>query len=933
MNLTDEQQKVVAISAGRHLVLAPPGSGKTEMLSQRIVRAVESGIDPARMLCATFTNRAAFEMRARVEAHCQEAAMPEVGNLHHFCFRFLCSVKRLSPTRHILDECEQLSFVKEVVDALRAELKAGAPTDKGAHGVTVLRSIRGVVTDAAGEIHAPRVDHLHELVEEYFAAYAEKDRSPYAALLTAVQIAHQRRIGIPRHYLRAMPPELFELDRNGVVRALSGAYVSLKRKFYSVDFDDLINEAYLYLEQSPLADERRYSWVLIDEVQDLNPLQWQIVRGLTASQAVSVYFGDAEQAIFSFLGASEENFAENVCTCERHFFKTNFRATPLLLEILMRYSLDALRSEWAFLPQPSDARRANGEVFATGATTEEGVLQCVRRLLDSGTASNVAILVRRNLDADLLEMHVRELGCRYTKVSGVDLFALAAMRDFIAYVSVLVGKASRTDWARLMRRFASGVFSAKAARYLVREMFAAGFEPMELWEKGNRIPSFPYPGNRRRMWAWRHRKALQSLRETLRDAVQDGTAALAHAESIRALFKLFSDVAFGKPRRYSLRELWPELGGVRDDADTESFEEAEGHSRERIEKFLRYVDSICKDGKQVLGEFLSAEWDRLRRLKEADLLVGDEKIVLSTIHKAKGRQFDAIVIPDVTDVLKGVGDSQGESDRLLYVAMSRAKRHLMLFGCPDTPVFRRLKPCFAPGYTGYYLQKADGKDLSGDWLFVWEQLAALNAESEYQEEFVTAALGSANGPLVRMALKVMRYHPDREALRQRYLEMARGPSIPCDCLETLVNCLSACFECAREVMQALRALARRAMRNEVWGAALRYCQSAAKEPSLKAEAMACLADELYCRSPELRIRTAQALFDLGDVRWVEAVKGTAADFDRLGKIDAPAHEETIRALIAATDSCGASNYAKKLRNVIFVRAQRIRGPLDFERMT
>lgn len=154
MNLTDEQQKVVAISAGRHLVLAPPGSGKTEMLSQRIVRAVESGIDPARMLCATFTNRAAFEMRARVEAHYQEAAMPEVGNLHHFCFRFLCSVKRLSPTRHILDECEQLSFVKEVVDVLRTELKAGAPAGKGVHGVTVLRSIRGVVTDAAGEIHA-----------------------------------------------------------------------------------------------------------------------------------------------------------------------------------------------------------------------------------------------------------------------------------------------------------------------------------------------------------------------------------------------------------------------------------------------------------------------------------------------------------------------------------------------------------------------------------------------------------------------------------------------------------------------------------------------------------------------------------------------------------------------------------------------------------
>ena len=922
MNLTDEQQQVVAISAGRHIVLAPPGSGKTEMLSQRIVRAAESGIDPARMLCATFTNRAAFEMRARVEAHCQGAALPEVGNLHHFCFRFLCSVKRLSPARHILDECEQLSFVKEVVDVLRAELKTGAPAGKGSQDITVLRSIKAVVTDAAGEIHAPRVGYLHELVEEYFATYAEKERSPYAALLAAVLIAHQRRIGIPRHYLRAMPPELFELDRNGVVRALAGAYASLKRKFYSVDFDDLINETYLHLEHSPLADERRYSWVLIDEVQDLNPLQWQIVRGLTASQAVSVYFGDAEQAIFSFLGASEENFAENVRSCERHFFKTNFRATPLLLEILMRYSLDALRSEWAFLPQPTDVRRANGEVFATEATPEESVLQCVRRLLDSGTASNVAILVRRNLDADLLEMRVRELGYRYTKVSGVDLFALAAMRDFIAYVSVLLGKASRTDWARLMRRFASGVFSAKAARYLVREMFAAGFNPMALWEEKNRIPSFPYPGSRRRMWAWRHRKALQSLRETLRDAVQDGTTALTRAESIRALFKLFAGVAFGEARRYSLRELWPELGGARDDADSESVKEAERHSQERIEKFLRYVDSICQDEQRGLGEFLSAEWDRLRRLKEADLLVGDEKIVLSTIHKAKGRQFDAIVIPDVTDVLKGAGDSQGESDRLLYVAMSRAKRHLMLFGCPTTPVFRRLKPCFVPGYVGYYLQKANGKDLSGDWLCVWERLAALNAESKYQEELVTAALGSSNGPLVRMALKVMRHHPDRETLRQRYLEMAKGLAIPFDCLETLVNCLSECFVCDREVMQAVRAVARRVMRNDVCGAVLRYYQSAANDPSLKAAAMACLADGLYCRSPELRIWTAQALFDLGDVRWVEAVKGTAADFERVGKIDAPAHEETVRALIAAADSHGSSNYAKRLRNVIFLRAQR-----------
>ena len=74
MILTQEQEKVVGLSAGRHLVLAPPGSGKTEMLSQRILRALEAGVPPERMLCATFTNRAAFEMRERMAADVFDAA-------------------------------------------------------------------------------------------------------------------------------------------------------------------------------------------------------------------------------------------------------------------------------------------------------------------------------------------------------------------------------------------------------------------------------------------------------------------------------------------------------------------------------------------------------------------------------------------------------------------------------------------------------------------------------------------------------------------------------------------------------------------------------------------------------------------------------------------------------------------------------------------
>ena len=429
MTLTDEQLSVVNLVSGRHLVLAPPGSGKTEMLSQRIIRALGSGVDPKKMLCATFTNRAAFEMRDRVAgAAGPDCKLPDVGNLHHFCHRFLLSVHRLHPGKHVLDESQQLDFIREVTDVLREELREGRTADlRKTHGVSVMPTIRGICE--------PMRIALSEIVEEYFADCEEDDRSPYPDILSAVLIAHQWKLGIPSCYLRQIPPQMHELVDRGIVAALELAYSGLKRKFQSVDFDDLVNETFLYLTKNPLDDDRRFDWIQIDEVQDLNPLQWRIVRELTSTRAVSVYFGDVEQSIFSFLGASASTFASAVADCERHYFKTNFRATPLLLEILMRFSLDALRSEWEFLPAPSDVMRANGEVSLSPSGSPKAILEKTRHLLGGGIAENVAILVRTNREADDCERLVRGLGYRTVKVSGYDLFAYPLMRDFLVHRS------------------------------------------------------------------------------------------------------------------------------------------------------------------------------------------------------------------------------------------------------------------------------------------------------------------------------------------------------------------------------------------------------------------------------------------------------------------------------------------------------------------
>ena len=678
MTLTSEQLSVVNLASGRHLVLAPPGSGKTEMLSQRIVRALGSGVDPTKMLCATFTNRAAFEMRDRVAgAAGPECKLPDVGNLHHFCHRFLLSAHRLHPGKHVLDESQQLDFIREVTDALREE--------------------------------------PNEIVEEIFADYEEDDKSPYPDILSAVLISHQWRLGIPVCYLRQVPPQMHELVACGVISKLERAYTGLKRKFRSVDFDDLVNETFLFLTKNPLDEDRRFDWIQIDEVQDLNPLQWRIVKELTSTHAVSVYFGDVEQSIFSFLGASASTFASAVADCERHYFKTNFRATPLLLEILMRFSLDALRSEWEFLPVPSDATRANGEVSLSPSGSPKAILEKARHLLGGGVAENVAILVRTNREADDCERLVRGLGYRTVKVSGHDLFAYPLMRDFLAFVSLFAEKPPRTAWASLVRRFADGIYRSSEARYFVRGMFAAGWDPRQLFAVRDPVPSVPRVWDRPRQWAWRNRRALASLRKRLKPAYDAIVPRLGRRADFRSALSVFSKGALGNRLRYSIRELVPEKKVMEAELHRELTEdEAREYALRRVELFFRYVEQVYKNDQRPFAQILAEDWQKLSKLKEADLLVGDEKIVISTVHKAKGRQFDAVIVPGVDEMSRGgMGTDREEALRLLYVAMSRAKRHLTLMDCGPGGCWRNLSECFRADYTGYYLRRARGDDLSG----------------------------------------------------------------------------------------------------------------------------------------------------------------------------------------------------------------------------
>ena len=936
MQLTEEQAEVVALASGRHLVLAPPGSGKTEMLSRRIFSAVRTGVDPVRMLCATFTNRAAFEMCERVAREAENLRLPDVGNIHHFCHSFLASVGRMYHGKHVIDEVQQSEFVHEILNVLRTELRMGAPADVGrTHGVTVLRGIRGVCGPSPDdsrrglhELNPQRVAHLHGVLENYIADALKGGRDPDAEILAGVLVVHQRRIGIPSTLIRPLPHQVFGLVSEGVIDAVARAYAGLKRKFRCVDFDDLQNETYLYQEEHPLPEERRFSWVQIDEVQDLNPLQWRIVKNLTAERGVSVYFGDPEQAIFSFLGASATHFAEATADCTRHCFKTNFRATPLLLEVLMRYSLESLGSDWEFLPAPADPHAANGMLELSEARLEGAkrginddfdfgpVMRKAEELLSAGIAENVAILVRTNSAADICEESVKPLGYRYAKVSGTDLFAYAPMRDFMAFVSLFVENTPMTAWTTLLYRFGGMVRSRTSARYFVRAMFASGWNPRTLFDENNPIGLLPAVRSRAVRWAWWHRRSLTALRDTLRPAVCAVRARLGGSCSFWDVFSSFADVALGGRPMYALDELIPggrQEGGVRQQEEV-TYATAVAWAKERIEKFLRYMDHVYADDNRPLGQRLAEDWDRVSRLKEADLLVGDEKIVISTIHKAKGRQFDAVFIPNVKDVVDFPLSDPDEARRLLYVAMSRAKRHLFLWEADDESV-RPLKPCFRAVYSGYYLTKTRGGDLSGDWLATWEALAEQNLNRTCDDGAVCKFAHHASIPVARMALRTLRWSPDAALRKSAYLNALEKDVRP-GIGECAIGCLTDCAMFEPEVANAVRGTALRSGRIRIARAALAYfVQMAGLAPVVAKEA---LGDFIYFRFPEIRVEAVDRLSAYGVVRWQRIVTGSKADFTRLAREADPEHEPSIRQILASKPS--SAEYERALRAIIAGRA-------------
>lgn len=483
------QQQVIDAQSGYHLVLAPPGCGKTQILTERIRQAHEAQtVGYEDMLCLTFTNRAARGMRERIRTHLEEQAANGVyvGNVHRFCSKFLFEQGLIAAESSVIDDEDAVSILARYLDE---DEMAVSDNSRRLHEYFEIMQLSHLMFQIARR--QPRELRLHP----------ECLNSDDLTALRVLCTIHHRPFnaealldiyGHADTYRDAMNSDTTDYGNQLIIIAMlkkmkfAHAFERYKEVNKLVDFEDLLILTYEALRHDPENRYRRYRWIQVDEVQDLNPLQLAIIDLLTAGEAPTVmYLGDEQQAIFSFMGAKMSTLERLKERCEGHIhhLQVNHRSPKYLLDVFNRYAEDVLHIDRALLPQPDNDAEATGNerrlLCSTTIDTEYyDVARVAQNLHEAAPEELTAIIVNANRDADAISQELHQLQVPHFKVSGQDLFATPEVKLLLAHFNLLVNEHNFMAWSRLFKGLR--LFHANAAaRAFVRQLFNRAITPTD----------------------------------------------------------------------------------------------------------------------------------------------------------------------------------------------------------------------------------------------------------------------------------------------------------------------------------------------------------------------------------------------------------------------------------------------------------------------
>lgn len=476
MQFNTEQQRVIEATGGHHLVLAPPGCGKTAVLAERIVWACQHGVAFADMACLTFTNRAARSMKERIEQRLPEAVGCDrlfVGNVHRFCLHFLFDNKMVAEHAKVIDTDTSISIISDYLG--EDELQV-LDDNRSRQRYSQIINLQHLMYQCCHDYPSKLIVHRDAMKPQLLRELCAHFSLPYSQS-SAIQLYTQA-----DHYR----DEATGLSRDARL-LLEMLYAARSYEKYKIqndllDFEDLLLVTFDALSKHQT--EHRFSWLQIDEVQDLNPLQMAIIDLFTTPDATVVYLGDAQQAIFSFMGAKTDTLTMLRQRCGDNFynFYQNYRSPQYLLDIFNRFAQWQLGIDTSLLPTTVNTTpRKAGDVMLMDAPTNideaNMVARLVKKLYDDEPQQTIAVVVAFNSDADEVSSALRQLP--HFKISGTDFFSTLPMRLLLAHLGVIHMEHDFIAWSHLLCGL-QVYASCSASRQIVREMMQLAMTPADL---------------------------------------------------------------------------------------------------------------------------------------------------------------------------------------------------------------------------------------------------------------------------------------------------------------------------------------------------------------------------------------------------------------------------------------------------------------------
>jgi len=593
--LNDSQREAATHIDGPLLILAGAGSGKTKTLTTRLAYLIgEVGIDPMNTLTLTFTNKAASEMRYRAINLIGQnsSSMPLLCTFHKFGLIFLkFNIEKLGRknTFNIIDSDDQKRMVKAICKDLKIDMQTS------------------FITSEISKYKNALLDPQEVLEKAELSDYIK---------VAKIYIEYQKRL----------------LENN------------------LVDFDDLLALTYkILLENEELRKEtsNRYQYIMVDEYQDTNELQYQLLKLLCSEHNNICVVGDDDQSIYGWRGANIRNILE----FHNHFegakvvkLEINYRSTQQILDVsnkLIEHNRNRLGKKLiSHIGSGEDVKLQHSidEVYEAKAIASE-----IKELMSQGVKANqIAVLYRINALSRSLEEGFSKAGLAYKLIGGIRFYERAEIKDIISYLRVISNSDDDFSLLRIINKPKRGIG-------------ASSLEKIRHFAESKNRPIFTALSNAtsEELSSILSKKAVKAIQEF----IETIKLLQSEKENLGTLINLFDE-------HIGLREYYSTM--------------VDGFDRVlNIDEFYGYFrDAIFKDEELTLEKFLADI-----TLQSDQDQVEQDAINIMSVHASKGLEFEYLYVIGLEEeffpIVSETTDIE-EERRLAYVAFTRAKKRLTL---------------------------------------------------------------------------------------------------------------------------------------------------------------------------------------------------------------------------------------------------------------